>query len=85
MAKTQKDYSIFPSQAVSDSKKRSSEYGLEVAKAIEQEWFNKDRGQGKYHQTRDNFIDLDCTLEVNNLLENIKTSLQSTVTYLILT
>lgn len=55
MAKTQKDYSIFPSQAVSDSKKRSSEYGLEVAKAIEQEWFNKDRGQGKYHQTRDEF------------------------------
>jgi len=55
MAKTQKDYSIFPSQAVSDSKKRSSEYGLEVAKAIEQEWFNKDKGQGKYHQTRDEF------------------------------
>src|SRR6056300_1253051 len=55
MAKTQKDYSIFPSQAVSDSKKRSSEYGLEVAKAIEQEWFNKDRGQGKYYQTRDEF------------------------------
>lgn len=55
MAKTQKDYSIFPSQAVSDSKKRSSEYGLEIAKAIEQEWFNKDRGQGKYYQTRDEF------------------------------
>ncbi len=55
MAKTQKDYSIFPSQAVSDSQKRSSEYGLEVAKAIEQEWFNKDRGLGKYYQTRDEF------------------------------
>lgn len=55
MAKTQKDYSIFPSQAVSDSKKRSSDYGLEVAKAIEQEWFNKDRGLGKYYQTRDEF------------------------------
>ncbi len=55
MAKTQKDYSIFPSQAVSDSQKRSSDYGLEVAKAIEQEWFNKDRGLGKYYQTRDEF------------------------------
>ena len=55
MAKTQKDYSIFPSQAVSDSQKRSSDYGLKVAKAIEQEWFNKDRGLGKYYQTRDEF------------------------------
>ena len=55
MAKTQKNYSIFPSQAVSDSQKRSSDYGLKVAKAIEQEWFNKDRGLGKYYQTRDEF------------------------------
>ena len=30
----------FPSQAVSDLEKLSEEYGLEVAKAIRQEWFN---------------------------------------------
>ena len=32
----------FPSQAVSDAEKQSKEYGLSVARAIEQEWFNKD-------------------------------------------
>ena len=55
MAKTQKTYSNFPSQAVSDAQKRSSDYGMQVAKAIEQEWFNKDRGAGKYYQTREEF------------------------------
>jgi len=34
----------FPSQAVSDAEKQSKEYGLSVARAIEQEWFNKDNG-----------------------------------------
>ena len=29
----------FPSQAVSDLEKLSEDYGLEVAKAIKQEWF----------------------------------------------
>jgi len=35
---------IFPSQAVSDAEKKSSEYGLEIAKAVESEWFKKDSG-----------------------------------------
>ena len=30
----------FPSQAVSDLEKLSEDYGLEVAKAIRQEWFS---------------------------------------------
>ena len=30
---------IFPSQAVPDAYKASSEYGMKVAKAIESEWF----------------------------------------------
>ena len=33
-------YVNFPSQVVSDLEKMSSDYGLKVAKAIEQEWFN---------------------------------------------
>ena len=33
-------YVNFPSQAVSDLEKLSEKYGLEVAKAIRQEWFN---------------------------------------------
>ena len=32
--------SYFPSQVVSDLEKVSYEYGLKVAKAIEQEWFH---------------------------------------------
>tara|TARA_R100001463_G_scaffold103915_1_gene158408 strand:+ start:422 stop:2815 length:2394 start_codon:yes stop_codon:yes gene_type:complete len=34
---------FFPSQVVSDAEKISYEYGLQVARAIEQEWFNSDR------------------------------------------
>ena len=34
----------FPSQVVSDAEKLSYDYGLKVAKAIESEWFHKDRG-----------------------------------------
>jgi len=56
MAKIKNKYSQFPSQAVSDSEKRSIEYGTAVATAIEQEWFNSGNGsQGKYYELRDNF------------------------------
>ena len=34
--------SYFPSQVVSDIEKMSYDYGLKVAKAIEEEWFKKD-------------------------------------------
>jgi hypothetical protein len=56
MAKIKKGYSQFPSQAVSDLEKQSAEYGTQVAKAIEQEWFNSGRGsQGRYYALRDEF------------------------------
>jgi|TARA_R110000744_G_scaffold319755_2_gene426006 hypothetical protein len=45
----------FPSQAVSDSVKRSDTYGLSVARAIEEEWFNKDSSVGRYWRTRDEY------------------------------
>ena len=45
----------FPSQAVSDLEKMTPEYGLSVARAIEQEWFNKDSNYGLYYQTREQF------------------------------
>ncbi len=45
----------FPSQAVSDEEKMSSEYGLSVGRAIEQEWFNKDNNPGMYYQTNEEF------------------------------
>jgi len=47
----------FPSQAVSDAEKQSKEYGLSVARAIEQEWFNKDNGatMASYFQSRQEY------------------------------
>ena len=47
--------SYFPSQVVSDQEKMSTEYGLKVAKAIEQEWFNSDRNSNKYISNLNNF------------------------------
>jgi len=49
--------SYFPSQVVSDSEKISYEYGLKVAKAIEQEWFHTSGG-GRHDQNRNNFHSL---------------------------
>tara|TARA_R110000782_G_scaffold228472_1_gene314993 strand:+ start:1060 stop:3483 length:2424 start_codon:yes stop_codon:yes gene_type:complete len=47
--------SYFPSQVVSDDEKRSFEYGLKVAKAIENEWFVYDRGTNKFSSLRNDF------------------------------
>jgi hypothetical protein len=47
-------YTNFPSQAVSDLEKMSSEYGLKVARAIEQEWF-KDTLNNKFLHNQNNF------------------------------
>jgi len=53
MAKNKMQSYAFPTQAVSDSVKITAEYGLSVAKAIEQEWFNKDNnGFGKFYNSR---------------------------------
>ena len=46
---------IFPSQAVSDAEKSSNEYGLEISRAIESEWFKRDSGTSRYFANRDNF------------------------------
>ena len=52
--------SAFPSQVVSDAEKASEEYGLQVSRAIEQEWFGNTRANnnryasnwGNFHQLR---------------------------------
>ena len=46
---------IFPSQVVSNAERASESYGLEIAKAIESEWFKRDAGTNKYYANRDNF------------------------------
>ncbi len=50
--------SYFPSQTVSDAEKLSYEYGLKVGKAIEQEWFNSDRGSNRYRANSNDFHNL---------------------------
>ena len=56
MAKHKSTGYDFPSQAVPDAEKKSMQYGDKVAKAIEQEWFNRGNGsEGRYYSTRDEF------------------------------
>ncbi len=50
--------SYFPSQTVSDAEKLSYDYGLKVGKAIEQEWFNNDRGSNRYRTNQNDFHNL---------------------------
>jgi len=50
--------SYFPSQVVSDAEKLSYDYGLKIAKAIEQEWFYNDKFQTRYAANKNNFHDL---------------------------
>ena len=47
--------SYFPSQAASDMEKMSPEYGLKVAKAIENEWFKKDGVTYRFASNQDTF------------------------------
>jgi len=51
--------SYFPSQVVSDLEKVSYDYGLKVAKGIEQEWFNNDRtNSGRFRSIKNDFHNL---------------------------
>ena len=58
MAFKTKPKTSFPSHAVSESEKASSDYGLQVGRAIENEWFRKDSGSTKYYNSRQNYNDL---------------------------
>ena len=48
----------FPSHAVSDAEKAGEDYGLQVANAIENEWFKKDSGSTKYYNSRQRYNNL---------------------------
>lgn len=45
----------FPSQIVSDSVKKSKDYGMEVARGIQHEWFKRNSGTGRYVQNQREF------------------------------
>ena len=40
----------FPNQAVPDAEKASLKYGMEVGRAIQDEWFRRDSGAGRFQQ-----------------------------------
>jgi len=50
--------SSFPNQVVSDEVKSSLDYGLQVARAIEGEWFQEGRSGNRYAQSYSNFHQL---------------------------
>jgi hypothetical protein len=47
--------SFFPSQVASDKEKMSAEYGLKVARAIQNEWFKMDTGSTRYKSNQHSF------------------------------
>ena len=51
-------YSSFPSQVVSDEEKSSIDYGIQVGRAIEQEWFQGGRSGNRYARYYGNFHQL---------------------------
>ena len=65
----------FPSQVVSDAEKLSYDYGLKVAKAIESEWFHKDRGRTRYTTNQNNFHNLRLYASGNQSIQKYKDEL----------
>jgi len=50
--------SYFPSQVATDEQKLDSDYGLKVARAIEQEWFRADSNTNRFASNQSNFHNL---------------------------
>ena len=68
-------HNYFPSQVVSDAEKLSYDYGLKVAKAIESEWFHKDRGYTRYTTNQNNFHNLRLYASGNQSIQKYKDEL----------
>ena len=49
---------FFPSQVASDQEKMSPEYGLQVGRAIQNEWFNGNQGSVRFRSNQDSFHSL---------------------------
>ena len=65
----------FPSQVVSDAEKLSYDYGLKVAKAIESEWFHRDRSHNRYSTNQNNFHNLRLYASGNQSIQKYKDEL----------
>jgi len=67
--------SYFPSQVVSDAEKLSYDYGLKVAKAIENEWFYNDYNQTRYTTNKNNYHNLRLYARGEQSIEKYKDEL----------
>jgi hypothetical protein len=68
-------HNYFPSQVVSDAEKLSYDYGLKIGKAIESEWFNKDRGYNRYTTNQNSFHNLRLYASGNQSIQKYKDEL----------
>lgn len=50
--------SYFPSQIASDQEKMSLDYGTTIGRAIENEWFSSDNGNGRFKSNQATFHNL---------------------------
>ena len=55
MAEATGQVTQFPSQSVNDAIKNSEAYGMEVARGIQNEWFRKNSGSGRFTQNQREF------------------------------
>jgi hypothetical protein len=55
MAEATGQVTQFPSQSVDDATKNSKSYGMEVARGIQNEWFRKNSGSGRFTQNQRDF------------------------------
>lgn len=55
MAEATGQVTQFPSQSVDDATKASMDYGMEVARGIQNEWFRKSSGTGRFVQNQRDF------------------------------
>jgi len=55
MAEATGQVTQFPSQSVDDATKSSMDYGMEVARGIQNEWFRKSSGTGRFVQNQRDF------------------------------
>lgn len=55
MAEATGQVTQFPSQSVDDATKSSKAYGMEVARGIQNEWFRKNSGSGRFTQNQRDF------------------------------
>jgi hypothetical protein len=55
MAEATGQVTQFPSQSVDDATKNSKDYGMEVARGIQNEWFRKSSGTGRFVQNQRDF------------------------------